>query len=75
MDKVVYRYVGLGEILPGIPARDLTQADIDRLKKEGAAALADLEESAMYVAETKAKAGAATGEPRTAVDGDTLTED
>ena len=29
-DKIVLKYVGKGRTVPGIPARDLTQADVDK---------------------------------------------
>ena len=31
--KVIYTYQGRGEYIPGIPARDLSQADLDNLSE------------------------------------------
>jgi len=35
----VYRYIGTGNYFPGIPARDLDQADVDALAPESLATL------------------------------------
>ena len=55
-DKLVLSYVGEGRWLPGVPSRDLTEADMDEFELDGDALI----ESGMYV---RAKAGASPSVP------------
>lgn len=34
MDNIVWKYVGKGEFIDGVPARDLTRADVDWLHED-----------------------------------------
>ncbi len=39
MEDIVWKYVGNGEFIDGVPARDLTQADVDWLHEDLRSAL------------------------------------
>ena len=51
-DAVAFKYVGAGEYLPGIPARDITQAELASLN------MAELEGSKLYKKQRKVSAAA-----------------
>ena len=63
-DQIVYKWLGAVGYVPGLPARDLTRADVDRLMSSDPRLVAELENSPLYEAVVLKKNVKGRKEPR-----------